>query len=53
MTGNLLAIHFSHLLGEKFIYTFIHSAHEAILLSIMGDDVDATDLKRNMTSLHS
>ena len=45
MTGNLLAVHFSHLLGEKFIYTFIHSAHEAVLFSIMGDDVGGTDLQ--------
>lgn len=51
MTGNLLAVHFSHLLGEKFIYTFIHSAHEAVLFSIMGDDVGGTDLqnRQNLT----
>jgi hypothetical protein len=45
MTGNLLAIHFSHLLGEKLIYPFIHSAHEAILFSILGQDADGTDLQ--------
>lgn len=51
MTGNLLAIHFSHLLGEKLVYTFIHSAHEAVLLSVRGEDADATDLqeKRDFT----
>lgn len=37
MTLNSLGIHFGHLLGEKFIYTFIHSPHKTILFTILGD----------------
>lgn len=45
MTLNSLRIHFGHLLGEKFIYTFIYSPHKTILFTILGDYVGSTDLQ--------
>ena len=45
MTLNSLGIHFGHLLGEKFIYTFIHSPHKTVLLTILGDYAGSTALQ--------
>lgn len=45
MTLNSLGIHFGHLLGEKFIHTFVHSPHKAVLLTVLGDDAGCADLQ--------
>lgn len=46
-TGSVTTLnsHFGHLLGEEFIYPFVHSPHEAVLLTVLADEGRGPDLQ--------